>query len=260
MADDAVRYELDGHVATITYNRPEALNAINGDMRRDLNAAFDRFRDEEDAWVAIVTGAGQRVLRGRRHARRRGLGRRVRRHLLGEADDQLVRERLGDLQAGDRGGERLLPRLRAHARDVVRLRDRERARRVRLPRGRHRRADDRRRDPAPATHQLAVRDGAAAHRRAHRRGARQGDRARGLGRAARRAHDRGPHARRPAGARGAARRAGDQGGRGAVAAPHDRSRRSGSARRCAGSRRHRTTRPKAGARSAKAAPPRWTAT
>jgi enoyl-CoA hydratase/carnithine racemase len=52
-------YEMDGHVATITYNRPEALNAINGAMRRDLNDAFARFRDDEDAWVAIVTGAGR---------------------------------------------------------------------------------------------------------------------------------------------------------------------------------------------------------
>ena len=56
---DAVRYELDGHVATITYNRPEALNAVNGEMRVGLNEAFGRFRDEEDAWVAIVTGAGK---------------------------------------------------------------------------------------------------------------------------------------------------------------------------------------------------------
>src|SRR4051794_33481891 len=56
---DAVLYELDGHVATITYNRPDALNAINGQLRDDLNAAFARFRDEEEAWVAIVTGAGR---------------------------------------------------------------------------------------------------------------------------------------------------------------------------------------------------------
>jgi E-phenylitaconyl-CoA hydratase len=56
---EAVRYELDGHVATITYNRPDALNAIDGAMRRGLNDAFTRFRDEEDAWVAIVTGAGR---------------------------------------------------------------------------------------------------------------------------------------------------------------------------------------------------------
>jgi enoyl-CoA hydratase/carnithine racemase len=56
---DTVLYELDGHVATITYNRPDALNAINGELRADLNAAFARFRDEDDAWVAIVTGAGR---------------------------------------------------------------------------------------------------------------------------------------------------------------------------------------------------------
>jgi enoyl-CoA hydratase/carnithine racemase len=63
-ANDTVLYELDGHVATITYNRPEALNAINGAMRRGLNDAFSRFRDEEDAWVAIVTGAGRAFCAG----------------------------------------------------------------------------------------------------------------------------------------------------------------------------------------------------
>jgi enoyl-CoA hydratase/carnithine racemase len=56
---DTVLYELDGHVATITYNRPDALNAINADVRQDLNAAFARFRDEPAAWVAIVTGRGR---------------------------------------------------------------------------------------------------------------------------------------------------------------------------------------------------------
>jgi E-phenylitaconyl-CoA hydratase len=56
---DTVRYERDGHVATITYNRPEVLNAINGALRQDLNAAWDRFRDDTEAWVAIVTGAGR---------------------------------------------------------------------------------------------------------------------------------------------------------------------------------------------------------
>lgn len=59
-----VRYELDGHVATITYDRPEAMNAVNGELRLDLNAAFARFRDEEDAWVAIVTGAGRAFCAG----------------------------------------------------------------------------------------------------------------------------------------------------------------------------------------------------
>jgi len=56
---DMVRYERDGHVATITYNRPEKLNAINGQLRQDLNAAWEQFRADDEAWVAIVTGAGR---------------------------------------------------------------------------------------------------------------------------------------------------------------------------------------------------------
>jgi E-phenylitaconyl-CoA hydratase len=56
---DTVLYERDGHVATITYNRPEVLNAINGALRQDLNAAWEQFRADEEAWVAIVTGAGR---------------------------------------------------------------------------------------------------------------------------------------------------------------------------------------------------------
>ncbi len=56
---DTVLYQRDGHVATITYNRPEVLNAINGALRQDLNAVWEQFRDDEEAWVAIVTGAGR---------------------------------------------------------------------------------------------------------------------------------------------------------------------------------------------------------
>ncbi|MGB7356566.1 MAG: enoyl-CoA hydratase/isomerase family protein [Mycobacterium sp.] len=53
-----VTYELEDHVATITLNRPEARNAINGALRDELNAAWDRFREEEDAWVGILTANG----------------------------------------------------------------------------------------------------------------------------------------------------------------------------------------------------------
>jgi enoyl-CoA hydratase/carnithine racemase len=63
MGDD-VLYELEGHLATITYNRPGSLNAINGSLRQDLNAAWERFRDDEDAWIAIVTGAGRAFCAG----------------------------------------------------------------------------------------------------------------------------------------------------------------------------------------------------
>lgn len=53
-----VTYECDEHIATITLNRPEARNAINGAVRRELNGAWERFRDEEDAWVGILTANG----------------------------------------------------------------------------------------------------------------------------------------------------------------------------------------------------------
>lgn len=56
---DLVTYEVVDHVATITLNRPESRNAINGAMRQDLNAAWDRFRDDEDAWVGILTATGE---------------------------------------------------------------------------------------------------------------------------------------------------------------------------------------------------------
>lgn len=54
-----VTYELDDHVATITLNRPEAGNAINGAVREELNAAWNRFRDDEDAWVGILAATGR---------------------------------------------------------------------------------------------------------------------------------------------------------------------------------------------------------
>ncbi|MGE0730437.1 MAG: enoyl-CoA hydratase/isomerase family protein [Acidimicrobiia bacterium] len=59
-----VLYEQDGHVVTITYNRPERLNAINGAMRVALNEAWQRFLGDTDAWVAILTGAGRAFCAG----------------------------------------------------------------------------------------------------------------------------------------------------------------------------------------------------
>ena len=61
---DTVHYEKDHHVVTITYPRPERMNAINGPMRDEINAAWLRFRDDEDAWVAILTGSGRAFCAG----------------------------------------------------------------------------------------------------------------------------------------------------------------------------------------------------
>ncbi len=54
-----VLYDVRDHVATITYHRPDKLNAINGAMRDALNATWQRFLGDDDAWVAILTGSGR---------------------------------------------------------------------------------------------------------------------------------------------------------------------------------------------------------
>ncbi len=59
-----VTYDVSDHVATITLNRPEARNAINGALRADLNAAWERFRDDEQAWVGILAANGSTFCAG----------------------------------------------------------------------------------------------------------------------------------------------------------------------------------------------------
>jgi enoyl-CoA hydratase/carnithine racemase len=65
MTDDApfrfCRFEVDGPVVVITISRPEVLNAVHRDGHFELSRAFDRYRDDPDLRVAIVTGAGERA-------------------------------------------------------------------------------------------------------------------------------------------------------------------------------------------------------
>jgi enoyl-CoA hydratase/carnithine racemase len=56
-----IRYESDGHAVTITIDRPEALNALDLDTWRAFGEATQRFEDDPEAWVGIVTGAGDRA-------------------------------------------------------------------------------------------------------------------------------------------------------------------------------------------------------
>lgn len=52
-----VDYELRGHVAVMTINRPDARNAVNTDVAQGLEAAIDQLEADDDAWVGIITGA-----------------------------------------------------------------------------------------------------------------------------------------------------------------------------------------------------------
>lgn len=51
---DVVIYESTGRVAVITLNRPEARNAVNGDVATGLEAAIDRLEDDDDVWVGVL--------------------------------------------------------------------------------------------------------------------------------------------------------------------------------------------------------------
>ncbi|CAN5844395.1 crotonase/enoyl-CoA hydratase family protein [soil metagenome] len=49
-----VRYDVEGRIALITLNRPEARNAVNGAVTAGLEAAIDRLEADADVWVGIL--------------------------------------------------------------------------------------------------------------------------------------------------------------------------------------------------------------
>ncbi len=51
---DIVQYEVQGRVGVITLNRPEARNAVNGDVAAAMEAAIDRLEDDPDVWVGVL--------------------------------------------------------------------------------------------------------------------------------------------------------------------------------------------------------------
>ncbi len=54
-----ILYDVADHIATITLNRPDKLNAFTNTMMRELIEAFDRVDADDDVRVVIVTGAGR---------------------------------------------------------------------------------------------------------------------------------------------------------------------------------------------------------
>ena len=55
-----VELEVTDHIALITLNRPERLNAMDADAYRALSEAWIRVRDDSDIRAAVITGAGER--------------------------------------------------------------------------------------------------------------------------------------------------------------------------------------------------------
>ncbi len=59
MSDEPIIYDVQGHVATITLNRPEKLNAFSNEMLDQWQASIVRASEDQGVRVVIVTGAGR---------------------------------------------------------------------------------------------------------------------------------------------------------------------------------------------------------
>ena len=56
-----IDYKKEDRIAIFTINRPQAMNAINMEVVRELREAMVDFRDDPELWVGIITGAGEKA-------------------------------------------------------------------------------------------------------------------------------------------------------------------------------------------------------
>jgi crotonobetainyl-CoA hydratase len=61
MSHEFATAERDGHVLTVTINRPDRMNALHPPANAELEAIFNDFAADPELWVAIITGAGDRA-------------------------------------------------------------------------------------------------------------------------------------------------------------------------------------------------------
>src|SRR5262245_21583905 len=64
MSYETILYDVADRTATITFNRPERLNAINEEMMAELNDAYARAEGDDDVWTLVVTGNGRAFTAG----------------------------------------------------------------------------------------------------------------------------------------------------------------------------------------------------
>ena len=59
MGDNLILVEKSQGIATVTLNRPDALNALSGALRQAIAETFDQLREDAETEVIILTGAGR---------------------------------------------------------------------------------------------------------------------------------------------------------------------------------------------------------
>ena len=60
MAYDNIIFQIEDGISTITFNRPETLNALNSELLKEFSQALDEIAANEDIRVLILTGAGEK--------------------------------------------------------------------------------------------------------------------------------------------------------------------------------------------------------
>ena len=61
---ETIRYEVEDRIATITFDRPDRLNALSPAMIRELRQAYADAEADDDVWITIVTGNGRAFCAG----------------------------------------------------------------------------------------------------------------------------------------------------------------------------------------------------
>jgi len=61
MSDVLLTEKLDGHIAKLTVNRPDKMNALNGEVRCAIFGALDALAADDDVRVVVLTGAGEKA-------------------------------------------------------------------------------------------------------------------------------------------------------------------------------------------------------
>lgn len=64
MTYETIRYEVADRIATITFDRPEQLNAVSPAMAEELRRAYAAAEADADVWTIIVTGSGRAFCAG----------------------------------------------------------------------------------------------------------------------------------------------------------------------------------------------------
>src|SRR3990172_2059292 len=56
-----ILFKKENQIGSITFNRPEAYNALNGAILGELREAIEQIRKDPDLRVVILTGAGEKA-------------------------------------------------------------------------------------------------------------------------------------------------------------------------------------------------------